>query len=278
MWAISASSCVATAVKPPAARERSISRCVRGVDVLLLGVGDGGRLEVGALDEAEVGRQVEERLEVGGRAVEVRLQDGADVLVTVLAQRPVHPERRIDEGRLLHVEPDEVPARGGVGDELADVGLRELLVEGEPEVRELERDVDPQLLGRDAVEDLPVGVDDDAGLGLAADALAEQRRVGAKPFSLSRRSDDDRLVERLAGHEPARARVACRAGARPAAGEGSRPRRGSPSSAPSAFPRPGRRDSVGTGVRVTAAALYARRQPDASVHRRRERTRRSLRE
>ncbi len=72
----------------------------------------------------------------------------------------------------------KLPTPGGVRDELADVRARERLVEGEPEVGQLERDVDLQLLGRDPVEDLPVRLDDDAGLGLVADALAEQRRVG----------------------------------------------------------------------------------------------------
>ena len=81
-------------------------------------------------------------VEIGRSAVEVRLQDGADVLVARLAQVPVDAERCVDERRLLHVEPHEVPEPGGVSDQLADVGARELLVEGKPEMGELERDVD----------------------------------------------------------------------------------------------------------------------------------------
>ena len=42
---------------------------VGGVDVGLLGIGDLGRLEVGALDDAQVRREREQRLEVVRRAV-----------------------------------------------------------------------------------------------------------------------------------------------------------------------------------------------------------------
>ena len=72
----------------------------------------------------------------------------------------------------------------------------------EPEVRQLERDVDLQLLGRDAVEDLPVRLDDDARLGLVVDALAEQRRVGLEAVVVEPPQHDDRVVERLARDEP----------------------------------------------------------------------------
>ena len=187
-------------------RERALDQArVGGVDVALLRVRDLLGLEVGALDEAQVRLEGEQLLEVGRRAVEVRLEDGADVVVALLAQRPEHAQRRVDERRLLHVEPDEVADAGGVRDELADVRARELLVEAEPEVRQLQRDVDPQPLGRDAVEDLPVRLDDDARLGLVVDALAEQRRVGLEAAVVEPPQHDDRVVERLAGDEPGRA-------------------------------------------------------------------------
>ena len=140
-----------------------------------------------------------------GRAVEVRLEHGADVRVTLLAERPEHAQRRVDERRLLHVEPDEVADAGGMGDELADVRARELLVEAEPEVGQLERDVDPQPLGGDAVEDLLVRVDDDAGLGLVVDPLPEQRRVGLEAAVVEPPQYDDGVVERLPRDEPGRA-------------------------------------------------------------------------
>ena len=184
-------------------RERALDQPRVGrVDVLLLGVRDRLRLEVGALDEAEVRLELEQRLEIGRRAVEVGLQHRADVLVALLAEAAVDAQRRVDVERLLHVEPDEVAAGGGVRDELADVRARELLVEGEAEVRQLQRDVDAQLLGGDAVEDLPVGVDDGAGLGLVLDALAEQGRIREQALVVEPAEHDDRLVERLARDEP----------------------------------------------------------------------------
>ena len=80
-----------------------------------------------------------------------------------------------------------------MGDELADVRAREALVEAEPEVGQLQRDVDPQALGGDAVEDLLVRVDDDAGLGLETVAseggpVSVVWRMLANPALLNRAS------------------------------------------------------------------------------------------
>jgi hypothetical protein len=61
---ISVSSWVATAVKPPGAQRRLQQPDVRGVDVALARVGDLRRLEVGALDEAEVRGEREQRREI----------------------------------------------------------------------------------------------------------------------------------------------------------------------------------------------------------------------
>jgi hypothetical protein len=72
------------------------------------------------------------------------------------------------------------PRGRGVLDHLGDVALGELLVDRETEMRELERDVCPQALRLNAVEQLAVGGDDLARLGLVVDTLAEQRRVREK--------------------------------------------------------------------------------------------------
>src|SRR5512133_4292848 len=98
---------------------------IRGVDVALARVGDLGRLEVGALDEAQVRGEREQRREIVLGPEEVRLQDGADVLVPALAQAAVDAERGVDVARLLHVDADEVPPGRGVLDELGDVASRE---------------------------------------------------------------------------------------------------------------------------------------------------------
>ena len=195
--AMRAVSCVAMAVNPPAESDRSTSLAYAASTSRLLGIGELGRLEVRALDETEVRGEVEKRLEIAGRAVEVRLEHGADVLVALLAQAPVDTERCVDERRLLHVEAHEVPEPRCVRHQLADVRACELLVESETEVGELQRDVDAQLLGGDAIEDLPVALDDDPRLGLVAHTLAEQRRVAEKPLVVEPSQHDDGLVERL---------------------------------------------------------------------------------
>ena len=103
--------------------------------------------------------------------------------------------------RLLHVDADEVAALRRVLDELGDVALRELLVDREAEMRELERDVRPQPLRVDAVEHLAVGGDDRARLGLVAHALAEERRVREQALVVQPPQDGDGRVEALAGDE-----------------------------------------------------------------------------
>ena len=103
--------------------------------------------------------------------------------------------------RLLHVDADEVAACRGVLDELGDVPVRELLVDREPEMRELERDVRAQPLRVDAVEQLAVGGDDRARLGLVAHALAEQRRVREQALLVQPPQDGNGRVEALAGDE-----------------------------------------------------------------------------
>src|SRR5581483_8448523 len=134
-------------------------------------------------------------------AVEVGLEDGADVVVTALAQAPVDAERRVDVGGLLHVDPDEVAERRGVLDELGEVAERELLVDRETEMGELERDVRPESLGGDPVEQRPVRVDDGTRFGLVAHALAEERRVRQEAVVVQAAEDRHRGVEALACDE-----------------------------------------------------------------------------
>ena len=92
------------------AREHPLHQArVDGVDVGLVRVGDRLRLQVRALDEAKVRCEVEQRLEIVGCPVEVRLEHRADVVEARFAQPSIDAERRVDELRLLHVDPDERP-------------------------------------------------------------------------------------------------------------------------------------------------------------------------
>ena len=117
------------------------------------------------------------------------------------AQAAVDPERRGDELRLLHVDPDERSLR----EQPPQVCVRELLVDLEPEVGELQRDVRAKLLGRDPVEHPLVCSDDLIRLARLEDALAEQRRVGVQPLLVQAAEHADAVVERLAGDEASRA-------------------------------------------------------------------------
>ena len=77
------------------------------------------------------------------RTVEVRLEHGPDCVVALAAQALVRAQRHVDERRLLHVDADERPEPLGPTYEPLDVRVRELLVDVQPQMRELERDVRP---------------------------------------------------------------------------------------------------------------------------------------
>ena len=170
---------------------------VDGVDVGLVWVGNRLRLQVRALDEAEVRCEVEQRLEIVGRSVEVGLEHGADVVESRLAQPAEDAERRVDELRLLHVDSDERPLL----EQAAEVLEGQLLVDVEAEVRELQRHIRLQPFRGNAVDHLPVGRDDRVGLCRFEHALAEQRGVRREALLVQPAEDGDALVERLAGDE-----------------------------------------------------------------------------
>ena len=93
--------------------ERALDEAdVRGVHVRLLRIGDLRRLEVGALDEAQVRLEGKERLKVVLGPVEIRLEDGPDVGEPRLAEPAVDVERLVHDRRVLHVDPDEVAELG----------------------------------------------------------------------------------------------------------------------------------------------------------------------
>jgi hypothetical protein len=92
-----------------------------------------------------------------------------------------------------------------VSDHALDVRGCNLLVEREPEVRQLQRDVRAQLLAREPVEDLLVLGDHLRRLLGVADVLAQERRVHVQPGLVQAAQDDDALVERLARDEACRA-------------------------------------------------------------------------
>ena len=199
---MSASSCVATAVKPSPSRERLQQADVRGVDVAFARVGDLRRLEVGALDEAQVRARA-------GAAPPGRPRSGRGT--TAGRRRRSRGRSRAGGGRCAASRRRGAtpPCRCGRSCPRAARRARrarrrsrcELLVDREAEVRQLERDVRPQGLRLDAVEHLAVGGDDLARLGLVAHALAEERRVREEAAVVQPAQDGHGSVEALAGDE-----------------------------------------------------------------------------
>ena len=268
---ISASSCVAIAVKPAPVSALSRSLTYAASTSSLLRVRDLRRLEVRALDEAEVRGKRQQGLEIGFAAVEVRLEDGADVVVACFAEPAVDAERGFDARRLLHIHAEEVAVPRGMPDELRDIPVRELLVEREAKVRQLERDVRAEAFRRDPVEELAVRGDDRSGLGLGRDALAEERRVREQALVVQAAQDGHGGVEALSRdeargtepeavplHEPpdggtvGGGRGSCEDAQR----HSSTMRSTSPRSAP-VRPRSGARTSGSTGTPRSPSAVFA---------------------
>src|SRR5438067_379413 len=79
------------------------------VDIALFPKGDGSRLQICPLDDADRGTQRQERLKVRFCAVEIRLQSDADSGGS-RAGTPEQIQRPIGVRGALHVEPDEVVA------------------------------------------------------------------------------------------------------------------------------------------------------------------------
>ena len=185
------------------ARERRLQQPdVRGVDVRLARIRDVGGLEVRALDDAQVRTQRKERGQVVLAPVQVRLQHRPDAFEALLSQPAVAAQRRVDERRLLHVDPDEGPEALRVLYEPLYVRVRELVIELEAEVRELERDVRAQPFRDEPRDRLLVRRDDGLRLRLVAHPLAEERRVRREPALVQPAQYGDALVKGLAGHEP----------------------------------------------------------------------------
>ena len=127
---------------------------------------------------------------------EVRLQHGADVVVTRLAQPAVDAERRVDDARLLHVDPDEAAEPLRDLDDPLDVRVRDLLVELEAEMGQLERDVRTAASPRARRSSTrPYSSATASASAAVADALAEERRVRVEPLLGEATQDGDALVE-----------------------------------------------------------------------------------
>ena len=144
-----------------------------GANGLEVAEGDLGRLDVDPLAEPHVRLQVGQRVDVVDGPPQVRLEDDAEVVVAGLAQLAVEPQRVVGAARVLHVDPDEVVARGGVADDALQVRAAEVVVELEPERGQLDAHVRVEAGVLDVGEDLLVGALDRRRLVGRRDLLAE---------------------------------------------------------------------------------------------------------
>ena len=125
-------------------------------DRVELGVRDRPRLEVDALADANARLELGEVGDVVERPPQPGLEHDADVVEPRLAQLPVEPQRVVGRRRVLHVDPHEVAALGGVTNDGLEVPPAELVAELEPEPSELHRDVRVELVLADRLEDVVV--------------------------------------------------------------------------------------------------------------------------
>jgi hypothetical protein len=174
---------------------------VAGIHPPPVAVGDRRRLVVGALDQADRRIERQQPFDVGGRAPEVGLQADAGLRLRS-ADLLVQVDRGLGVGAALHVDP-QVRAGGsrvlGDADDVGEAGRR---VEVQAQLGGLHRDLAADPGGHDPVGQLQVVGHDLVRLGQALEVLAEPGVHGADPGRLKGRGRLQRVVHRLARHEP----------------------------------------------------------------------------
>ena len=155
---------------------------------LEVGERDRRRLEVDALAEPHARPEIRECADVVERPAQPRLEHDADVVVPVLAQLAVEPQRLVGRRRVLHVDPDEVAVAGRGAHDLDEVLAAEVVRELEPERGELDADVRVERGLVDRREHVAVRLGDRARLVLVRDLLAEHVDGRHLPAAFSSRT------------------------------------------------------------------------------------------
>ena len=119
-----------------------------------------------------------------------------------LAQLAVDAQRVVGRGRVLHVDPDEVPALTSVRDDRLEVLPAEVVPELQPERGGLDADVRVELAAVERLERLSVGRCDRARLVGVRDLLAEDVDRRHLPLGIEAADDPERVVELLARDVP----------------------------------------------------------------------------
>src|SRR5215208_5725150 len=136
-------------------------------------------------------------------APHVGLDHGSDVLVA-LVQIYDHVQRDARVGRVLHVHPHESALLTRVRDYLLQVRPAQLLVDREPEARELDRDPRFEVMFVEDVYDLLVLAERPGGVSLALGALAEQVYGSDATRAVQVPDGGHRLLQRVARDVAAR--------------------------------------------------------------------------
>src|SRR5258707_7946493 len=179
-----------------ALREREVAR----VHIRLARERAIGRLVVRALDQPDAGPGGPQRLEVGRGAAQVGLEAHAHPAVP-RAGAADETQGGLRVRGLLHVDPDEVARRLCAGHQREQARGAALLVEVEPELRRLHRDLDGAALVLHALEQLQVVRDHGVRFRVVGDVLAEAREHRAHPGPAQRARRGQRVGGLLSGHE-----------------------------------------------------------------------------
>ena len=110
------------------------------------------------------------------------------------------PQRRLRVGRVLHVDPHKAAPFPGVLDDLFQVRPAELLVQGQPEPGELDRDAALEAVRVQRVDDLLVVFQLRGGVGLALGALTEEVDGGDAALLVEVSDRGESLIQRIAGY------------------------------------------------------------------------------
>jgi hypothetical protein len=110
------------------------------------------------------------------------------------------PQRRLRVRRVLHVDPHKTAPFFGVLDDLLQVCPAKLLVQGQPEPGELDRDAAVEAMRVERVDDFFVVPERGRRVGLALGALAEKVDGGDASLFVQVSDRGDRLLQRIAGY------------------------------------------------------------------------------
>src|SRR6185437_4574862 len=163
---------------------------------------EGGWLAVGALDQTHADAGANERLDIGGSAMKIGLDHGADVGacgVELLDQF----EGGLSVGGALHVHADEGVECSGAVEDAAQLAAGQIAGEIEDELGKLDGEVRVHFVAVDGVENGAGGRGGGLGSGLGSDVFAERIEAGGHAELVDGGHGGDGVVEVEAGHEAA---------------------------------------------------------------------------